>query len=193
SGVVAMSARSAKTVAELATSASARLNALARAHGLTLSRISRDEAAEKDEPATLHSLIEAIMAPYERAGGNGASRAVITGCDVPIADDAITSLALLLHEFATNAAKYGPLCTLDGHIDIDCSEEEANFIITWVERSKPVTNPGAESEGFGTRLTQSAVRQLGGEISREWRPEGLWIRISIPRERLSGAEHSRPI
>ena len=38
-----------------------------------------------------------------------------------------------------------------------------------------------ERAGFGSQLVElSAVRQLGGQVAREWRPEGLRVTIDVP-------------
>ena len=179
SSVVALSARSAETAQELANSVRERLGALARAHSLTFSH-----GAPSPQPTTFQALIRAIVAPFDEPDD---PRISITGRDAEISGVAVTSLALLLHEFATNAAKYGALSTPEGRIAIDCAEEGGDVVVTWTERGgPPVTEPPA-SEGFGGVLSRLAVTgQLGGEIQREWRPEGLAIRLAAPRSRLTG-------
>ena len=104
SGLVVLSARSAKTPDELATKVRERLAALARAHALLLSKTS-EEAGDAKPAMTSESLIRAILSPYDDLAG-GASRFAVAGPDMPISGGAVTGLALLLHEFATNAAKY---------------------------------------------------------------------------------------
>jgi two-component sensor histidine kinase len=95
-------------------------------------------------------------------------------------------LALLFHEFATNAAKYGALSTPTGQIEIACAERGQNVVITWTEQGGPTVNSPTEANGFGAFLTRATVTgQLGGEISQDWKPEGLVIRLSVPRERLT--------
>jgi two-component sensor histidine kinase len=64
------------------------------------------------KPTTLHSLIRAITAPHHEQEMSG--RFSITGSDVKVSGNVISSLALLLHEFVTNATKYGALGELDG-------------------------------------------------------------------------------
>jgi two-component sensor histidine kinase len=111
----------------------------------------------------------------------------IAGPDVPLTDGAVTSLALLLHEFATNAAKYGALSTSSGRVDVECSEDEQQFVLTWTERGGPTVKKPEDGEGFGGLLARATVKgQLGGEIVRDWNPEGLTIWLSVPRERLTG-------
>jgi two-component sensor histidine kinase len=113
---------------------------------------------------------------------------VIGGPDVPIAGGYVTSFALLLHEFATNAAKYGALSTPAGHVDIACSEHDGRFVLSWTERGGPRVDPQVpHTEGFGTLLAQVTVKgQLAGEISRDWKPDGLTIRLSFARDRIAG-------
>ena len=184
SSVVALSARSAGTARELASAVQERLAALARAHALTLSTISdTDKAADA---TTLHALIGAISAPYEDPAGEGATRITITGPDLPISGRAMTGLALLLHEFATNAAKYGALSTAAGRIEVDCSEDENLFHIQWSESGGPLIRHEPTNEGFGSLLARLTVTgQLGGELSKEWLPDGLVIELSLCRDRMN--------
>jgi two-component sensor histidine kinase len=110
---------------------------------------------------------------------------VISGPDIPIAGSTITSFALLLHEFATNAAKYGALSTPTGTIDIVCVEDDGQFALTWTERGGPRVENQIDGDGFGTLLARATVKgQLGGEISRDWKPDGLTIRLSVARDRI---------
>ncbi|MEZ5889523.1 MAG: PAS domain S-box protein [Xanthobacteraceae bacterium] len=187
SSLVSLSARSATTPRELATDVGARLTALARAHELTLSRIPGG-AAPAEVSTTLHALITTIIAPYDDESQSGSSRVTIGGCDLPLSGEAVTSLALLLYEFATNAAKYGALSTPAGRIDIRCSDEGEQFLLTWTERGvPPPVEPRDESEGYGRLLERATVKgQLGGEIARDWAADGLTIRLSLLRERLTG-------
>lgn len=183
SSLVQLSARSAETPAELASAVSARLNALAHAHSLTAPRLS--DAGRNEQETTLHALIHTILAPYDGSDDSRRSRAVVTGADVPISGDAITGFALLLHEFATNAAKYGSLSVPEGSVDIVCREDGDCLVLEWTENGGPPISSAADNEGFGTRLAKATVRsQLGGEITRDWRPEGLSIRLVVARDRL---------
>ena len=98
--------------------------------------------------------------------------------------ESVTTLALLLHEFATNAAKYGALSNHMGRIDIDCSEDGEQVTVSWKEAGGPPVSPTQE-QGFGSVLAAATVRgQLAGDLTREWRPEGLFIRLTLPRGKL---------
>jgi PAS domain S-box-containing protein len=183
--VVTLSARSAANVKDLTESTRERLAALARAHALTLSQGSR-VAPEVAKPTTLHSLIQAIMAPHEDRGGRS-PRVSIVGCDMEISGAAISSLALLLHEFATNSAKYGALSASQGKVEVHCADQRETVILTWRERGGPTVAPPSDAEGFGAILTRAAVQgQLAGKISHDWKPKGLTISLSVPRARLTG-------
>jgi two-component sensor histidine kinase len=183
---VSLSGRSAKNVQDLVRSARERLSALARAHALTLSHGPKDDP-KGAKPTTLHSLIRTIIAPHEDIQDAQDGQITIIGPDLAISGSAISSLALLLHEFATNSTKYGALSTPNGGIEIVGAEQGQTLVLTWKERGGPAINSPPECEGFGATLTRTTVTgQLGGEISQDWEPEGLVIRLSLPRERLTG-------
>ena len=180
SSIVGLSARWTKSPHELAEAARARLSALARAHALTFAH-GFDEAADK--PTTLHSLVRTIVAPFDEPE---VPRITLSGIDAEVSGSAVTSLALLLHEFATNAAKYGALSSAEGTVKIVLAEEDHRVLIHWIERGGPPVAAPKDAEGFGGTLSRIAVSdQLGGEIARDWRSEGLTIRLSVPRSRLA--------
>jgi two-component sensor histidine kinase len=184
-GVLRMSGRSANSAKGVVDTASARLAALARAHALPLS-YGPTVAPNAGRPTTLYSLIEAIAAPYHPAEGEG-RRFSITGCDIEISGSIISNLALLLHEFATNSAKYGALTAPAGEIRVHCANEAQSVVIAWSEHGGPPVAAPTGADGFGDLLIRSTVaNQLGGRICREWKPKGLVIQLSVPRERLTG-------
>jgi two-component sensor histidine kinase len=186
SGLVSLSARTASTPEELATSVQERLLALARAHEQILPHPG-EAGASAGSLTTLHDLIRTIVSPHDHAAENAPSRIAIGGVDLPISGRAATSLALLFHEFATNAAKYGALSTAEGVVQISCATEGEKFAMEWRESGGPSVAAGGEgAPGFGDRLTRATVQgQLRGELSRLWDSNGLVIRLSVPRERLN--------
>jgi len=182
SSVVALSAHKANTPEELASVVRQRLNALAHAHALTLPR-SADRSVQAERATTLQSLIREIVLPYEAATGN---RIVIRGPDIAVSPALATDFALLLHEFATNAAKYGALSTPEGRIDITCVEDNGHYSLTWTERDGPRIDQPPGDEGFGSQLARATItRALGGEFTRDWNPDGLTIRLTVACERLA--------
>ncbi len=183
-GVVSLSVRSATTPRELAQTVGARLGALANAHALTLSVPSEEKI---DRSAMLHALLRTIMAAYDGETDDGRPRISIGGADIPISANAVTSFALLLHEFATNAAKYGALSVPNGQLEIATSESDDKVLLIWNERGGPPIDRQIDHEGFGSILARMTVTgQFGGKIDRDWQPDGLCIRLSIDRARLMG-------
>ncbi|UQR64884.1 PAS domain S-box protein [Bradyrhizobium sp. C-145] len=178
-GLVNLSARDATSVPDLVSDLRGKFLALSRAHSLTLS------GAETDAPqiATLHTLMAEVTEPYDHEG-TSERRIAVSGPDIQLGRSAVTNLALLLHEFATNALKYGALVDPCGQVRIECFEREHDFCITW--REAGVVSPAGESarEGFGSCLARAATTALNGSFSRDFTSNGLEIRLTVPRAKL---------
>jgi PAS domain S-box-containing protein len=186
--LVTLSARMSKTTTQMEAAIKERLAALSRAQQLTRRGLIQEESEFSDQP-TLKGLIHAIFAPYVAAGSNSPERMVVTGCDQEINDSAITNIALLLHELATNAAKYGALSASAGVVHIDCSSKEDWLVMTWEERGGPPIKGPPNREGFGGSLARKIVaNQFSGRFSNEWNSNGLTIRIEIPLAHLNPAK-----
>jgi two-component sensor histidine kinase len=162
-----------------------RLDALTRAHEFTRPGLI-DAGLKINRDTTLHALVRTIFCPYvdpERSKDRDC--VIVNGPDVPIDGNAVTSFALILHEFATNAVKYGALASPAGCVQIDGVEEKDEFLLTWKEHGGPPVIRQPEAEGFGSLLANRIVKgQFGGQISRDWNPEGLVIYLSVPLEHL---------
>jgi PAS domain S-box-containing protein len=179
--IVTLSARSASTPRELAKSVGDRLAALARAHDLTLPH-GAGATGSNENVATLHSLIKTVVSPYE---DKDSPRIVITGPDLPLSSGAVSALALLVHEFTTNAAKYGSLSLPEGRVAVRCVADGDRFDLIWEERDGPRLEAKRGDEGFGSVMTRAAAEgQLGGTISHHWASGGLTIQLSMSRDRL---------
>jgi two-component sensor histidine kinase len=98
---------------------------------------------------------------------------------------ALTHVALLLHELATNAAKYGCLAEPEGRLSVDVMQENGAVTLVWTEECALVSEPPS-GHGFGSRLEKSVQISLGATIEREWRETGLVVRLTIPLERHLG-------
>lgn len=182
SSVVALSAKNVDTAVELASAVTARLRSLARAHALTLPSPHGSGAGEG--LASLQALLAALLSPYEGDTPQGRPRVTTRGSDLPVSSNAMTGFALVVHEFVTNAAKYGALSTDTGYVDLECRDYGDTLELVWIERGGPSVTP-ADKEGFGTRLARTTIEgQFGGEIVRQWHPEGLVIRLIVPKGRL---------
>ncbi len=176
SGLISLSARTARTVDELSNDLKGRLRALAAAHDLTLPDLNGGQTPI-GSTATVLSLVRAILAPYEL---ENASRIHVEGADVPISGSALTSLALLLHELATNAAKYGALSTPEGRLTVAISDAGQDLQLAWNEQAKLASAGDSGREGFGTALEKAVLRGLDGRIHRDWRDTGLFLTLEIP-------------
>lgn len=183
-GIVSLSARAAATPQEMATAIQGRLGALAAAHQLV-----RPQAgtASPHAVATLAAIVEMVLRPFVEVGKpNGEARATIADPDVAVGGDAVTSMAMTLHEMATNAAKYGALSQPGGHVDIAWQVKRKRLELTWTERGGPPIKAPPDREGFGSLLARRSITgQLDGEIRHDWQKDGLTVHLSVARERLA--------
>jgi CheY-like chemotaxis protein len=111
-------------------------------------------------------------------------RVSITGPALQLTPAAAQALALVVHELATNSAKYGALSVEVGVLQVEWDRPKLNtdstLILSWIENGgPPVKQP--ERRGFGSVVLQTSVeRQLGGTVNLDWRAEGLHCRIEVP-------------
>ena len=90
-------------------------------------------------------------------------------------------MAVVLHELATNAAKYGALSVAEGRVHVGWSRAaDGQLILRWTETGGPPVKPRTY-RGFGTRVIESMIRdQLKGEVGVDWRATGLAFEITLP-------------
>jgi two-component sensor histidine kinase len=180
-GMVSMTARTAKDTKDMANALRGRLSALSRAHELVQPVAAGEMGAGPD--VEFARLIEAVLEPYRQSGQN---RIAIEGPSVLVGSNTTTSLALVLHELATNAAKYGCLSCPEGELVIRWALQDENVDLLWTESGGPPIESPPTFEGFGTQLSQRSITgQLGGTLEREWRLEGLRVHMILPLNRLS--------
>jgi two-component sensor histidine kinase len=139
----------------------------------------QDLAFAEQEESGLGTLIERILAPY-----TGNPEAVVIGPspDVELGPRTIMSLSLILHELATNAAKYGSLSVPAGRVQVSwhLEEENSQLRLRWLESGGPPVTPPTKA-GYGTELIQSATTyNLGGQVELKYLPSGLQAEIVIP-------------
>ena len=150
-----------------------RIGALARAHDYVLpGSVSARNAGE----STLKGMLKVLLRPYDADG----TRVRITGDDLPLGQSAATTLALILHEHATNAIKYGALSTPEGRVHVDCRAGGESFEITWEEQGgPPMAGPPVET-GFGTIMVSSGIESLSGTLTTDWAASGLRVTLTVP-------------
>ncbi|MEG3163697.1 PAS domain-containing protein [Sphingomonas sp. PB2P19] len=182
SGLIAFAVRGKPEFATIASDLRHRITALGRAHDFVRPHSANSRPAAQQD--SLHGLLGELFEPYQQGDG---IRLSVTGDDVRVDDRSATPIALLFHELATNATKYGALNTNSGSVEVAIALDSGSVILTWHERGGPVV-VAPEGGGFGSQLIEmSAVRQLGGAVTRDWRPEGLVMTITIPERALSRA------
>jgi PAS domain S-box-containing protein len=147
-----------------------RIQALANVHVLFVQ--SRWSGAE------LRNLVTQELSPY---CGEEDTRAQIDGPDVLLKPDLAQTIAVTVHELATNAAKYGALSVPKGRVHVEWSRGAfGSLILRWKETNGPaVTTPSRR--GFGTRVMQEMIEgQLKGEMRFDWQRQGLTCEIKLP-------------
>jgi two-component system CheB/CheR fusion protein len=147
-----------------------RISALAKVHGLFVQ--SRWTGAE------LHSLVTQELLPYR---GETEARVRIDGPPVMLEPNTAQTIAISLHELATNAAKYGSLSAADGRVEIAWSRTaDRRLSLRWIEAGGPTVTPPTR-RGFGTGVIENIiVGQLRGEVHFDWHHEGLKCEIALP-------------
>jgi two-component sensor histidine kinase len=183
-GMIRTSARTAGSKDELAETLSGRMHALAIANGL----IRRDfnEAAIAPGASDLRELVETILAPYDHDEKETPLRFTVEGPLVPCGDRATNGIALICHELATNAAKYGALKVAEGRVAVTWRREDDMLILRWVESGGPIIDAPPVKTGFGSSLAQTtAVRQFRGTLDCDWSRGGLAVTITLPINGLS--------
>jgi two-component sensor histidine kinase len=176
-GMIRITARTARTPGEMADILSGRLLALARAHQLVQRRV-LDIEGNAPETFDFHSLIRVIVEPHEQAGAP--SKFVLEGAPIRCCEQTANSFALILHELATNAAKYGVLAAPAGTVEIAWRVEGDKLVVSWEESGGPEILAPPKSHGFGSVLVRKIVRQFGGALEYDWRRQGLKIIIICP-------------
>jgi two-component sensor histidine kinase len=174
-----ISSRSSVTKEDMAQALTNRLMALGRAQDLV-----RPVADRAVEAALLGDLISVLLAPYDEEGASVRIRVSVPKMNVGAKSS--MALALVLHELATNSAKYGALSVASGTLDVSCNAQEDDVVIMWTERGGPPVAAPAMLEGFGSKLVQRSMSaQLGGSIGFDWSKEGVVVTLRMNKNHLA--------
>jgi PAS domain S-box-containing protein len=152
-----------------------RILALSRSHDLLSSSSWRG--------ARLHDLVDIALEPFEVVTGS-AERFLARGANVQLTPKATLSLAIALHELATNAVKYGAFSNDSGTIAIDWAvtpgDSGKRLLLRWIEQGgPPVAQP--TRKGFGSWVIERGLaHELGGRVSLDYPRGGVACRIDIP-------------
>ncbi|NEU10914.1 PAS domain S-box protein [Methylobacterium sp. BTF04] len=175
-GIAGLSARTDPAAKPFVDAFRERLGALAQAHEYVRPHSPASTPAVQGQ--TLLGLMRLIMAAYTQ---DGRERFVIRGDDVAVGDRSATALALIMHEQATNAVKYGGLSTEDGTVTLTGRLDGESYALTWAESGGPPVSAPPTRRGFGTVLADRTVSgQLDGTLKHDWAPGGLVMRVTVP-------------
>lgn len=168
--------RSASCMEEFEKTFSARLSAISAAHDIVM--------REDQGRALLQTMIERQIGPYT---SDLSAQVQLSGQDVPLGGPSAHAIGLVLHELATNSAKYGALSVPHGLIEISWQEAAEGLIdLRWEEKSGPAVSP-PKRQGFGSRLiNQSLEYSLGGKADLEFARDGLIAKLQFPKEAIHG-------
>jgi two-component system CheB/CheR fusion protein len=154
---------------EFAAALVGRLAAMSRAYGA----LSRENWTE----VSVHELIA------QEVGAIDSTRLTITGPEARLKPQQSLSIGMVLHELATNAAKYGALRNERGRIEIEWSLAGNELQLVWKETNGPPVKP-PEQSGFGLSLVKGEIEyRLSGVVETNFAASGLVVRISFPMTR----------
>ncbi|WP_298913107.1 CHASE3 domain-containing protein [uncultured Algimonas sp.] len=188
-GMLRQSARGrGEGIERFADEASARITAMSHAYSATRD-LGDQRTLSSDE--LFDRVVRVQLLDGHRLRTSGASR------DLP--EEAITPLALILHEWTTNALKYGAwkedaTPTPEAQVTVTLGETpDGDLELLWDERSERRGLPVPEGRGYGSKLIKACAAQLGGSVDYDWHDEGVRIRLTADAARLAvvpQAEHA---
>jgi two-component sensor histidine kinase len=174
-----ITSRSAGSKEDMARELTNRLIALGRAQELV-----RPTPGQKNDGTLLGDLISVLLAPYDEKGASVRIRVSVP--KMKVGESSSTTLALVLHELATNSAKYGALSVASGTLDVSCNANDDQVTVMWTERGGPPVVAPVAPQGFGSKLVhRSMAAQLGGTIAFDWSEEGLVVTLRMGKDRLA--------
>ena len=179
-GLTAITSRTTTTAVDMARELTQRLTALGRAHDLV-----RPLGRGQGDAALLGDLLSVLLAPYDDMGAfSGRIRVAVPRMGV--GEQAANTLALVVHELATNSLKYGALSVPHGVLDVSCDSSSEDVVVVWTEQGGPPVVAPVGSGGYGSKLILRAMTaQFGGTIERNWAHDGVVVTLRMDKKRLA--------
>jgi PAS domain S-box-containing protein len=168
-----------RSMAEFITALDGRIKSMAGTHELLSYR--------RWQGIPIAELVHRELAPYSTA-----SNTRVDGPDVVVSAEAGQTLAMVLHELATNAAKFGAISVRSGRVSVCWSfgrngHAETCLCLQWQESGGPPVVPPTRL-GFGTSVVRELVPyELGGTVDLAYRHDGIHCKLEIPTHWLSNA------
>jgi two-component sensor histidine kinase len=132
--------------------------------------------------SSIADVVETALAPHR----SGTSRITVNGPNFPVPPRQALSLALAIHELATNATKYGALSNDAGTINVQWGsqivDDELTFVFQWEEKcGRAIIDPAPSRKGFGSRLIHEVfARDFGGTVHTTFEASGLVCKLQSP-------------
>ena len=183
SAVVSQTGQGSRSVADFVAALGGRIRSMATSHELLSSR--------RWQGVSLTELVRRELAPYATRYNNE-----INGPSILLKPEAGQAMAVVLHELATNAAKYGALSTKDGRVSIRWDRHlnghpRSHLVFEWQEiGGPPVVALGKSSYGTST-IRDLIPYEFGGTVDLVLAPEGVRCRLELPADWL-GNQHIEP-
>jgi PAS domain S-box-containing protein len=168
-------AATAKSLADFMPAFTGRIRSMAVAHEAL--------AHANWQGAELGDMVERLLEPY-RLDNPGVVELSRPSEPVLLPPAIAPALCMMIHELATNAAKYGALSDPGGRVTLGWRPRDGRLRLEWRERGgPPVQEPASGGRGFGTELIERAARhQLRGSATVYFEPEGVRCAIDVPLE-----------
>ncbi|GGH59277.1 hypothetical protein GCM10011341_30410 [Frigidibacter albus] len=179
-GLTRITSRSSTSIEDMTKQLMNRLTALGRAHDLV-----RPLPGEQGKTALLGDIFAVLLAPYDDEGAF-AGRIRVAVPRMGVGNDTATSLALVVHELATNSVKYGALSVEGGTLDVSGTMVGEDVQVIWTEQGGPEVASPSQMSGYGSSLVRQAIEgQLGGSVTYEWTKRGAAVTLVISGERIA--------
>ncbi len=175
-----LTSRTARTIADMTTELTQRLSALGRAHDLV-----RPIPGEQGKAALLGDLITVLLAPYDETSAcSGRIRVAVPRMGV--GERTASTLAMIVHELATNSVKHGALSAANGMLDVAGKLDDDCLQLVWAETGGPSISTKPEARGFGAKMIERSVAaQFGGSLTYDWQGTGLVATLVIHTARMT--------
>ena len=179
-GLTHITSRSTTSAADMAQVLTERLTALGRAHDLV-----RPLPGHEGKAALLGDLFSILLAPYDDPGAF-AGRIRVAVPRMGVGERTATTLALVIHEMATNSVKHGALSAECGILDISSTTDDDDVVVVWAETGGPAISGAPDMHGFGSKLiSRSIAHHLDGALSYDWKERGLVATLRMRKDRLA--------
>lgn len=179
-GLTKITSRSSASLEDMTEQLTNRLTALGRAHDLV-----RPLPQGQGNAALLGDIFTVLLAPYDDEGAF-AGRIRVAVPRLGVGENAATGFALIVHELATNAMKYGSLSVPEGTLDVSGTISGDAVEVQWTERGGPKVQKPDGPGGYGSKLLHRTLAgHLGGTLEHDWSKDGLIVTLKIDGTRLS--------